>query len=682
MDFSTLNPEQVTAVRCTEGPLLILAGAGSGKTRVITHRIAYLLEKGVLPEHIVALSFTNKAAEEMRERLQLMVGKQVADKLNLSTFHSLGVKMMREMPVHFAVPERFTVYDQGDVYGLIRTILREQGYHGSGNDRRYDVGAIAQRISLWKNNPRDWQSMQTEQNDYDEIATQVYQNYQKRLTNLGAVDFDDLICRVATVLNENSQVRHYWQAKFSYVMVDEYQDTNQVQFELLRSLVDQRENLCVVGDDDQAIYGWRGAKVTNILGFEMYYPNAKIIKLERNYRSCEPILICANKVIEKNRLRQSKQLIPQRQGGQPINLIIAADGEQESRWVGTKIFKLIHEEKKSAKDIAVLYRSARQSKAIEEHLQAHGLDYRVLGGQAFYDKKQVKDVLAYLKVLVSPQDEAAVRRALDVPGRGVGSKTLELLVNYAKLNHISLMKAIEQQEKITEISSRARQGLVRFVELIHSARTQLHVTNSAATVLRKMMEAVGMYEHIVKETGSAEAASHRWSDVEWLFASLERFVERSQIKQEKPRWHEFFVNFDLGASKQDTENDSHKLTLATLHSAKGLEWPIVFMIGCEEGIMPHKRISAPRISDAITGDIEEERRLFYVGMTRARDLLFLTRANKRSERGKLITCAPSRFLNELPSNVTYVYEIDKEEQLSMEQLQSLADSFLAKLAAS
>jgi len=682
MDLSGLNPDQRAAVTTTEGPLLVLAGAGSGKTRVITHRVVHLLERGVPAESIVALSFTNKAADEMRERLHKMVGK-LADTLVLGTFHSLGAAMMREQPDQFGVPKRFSILDQGDVYGVVRTALRDLGQHGVGADRRFDLGAVVQRISLWKNEfitPQQAMELDHE-SDYDEVAAAAYGPYEERLRTLGSVDFDDLITRIAHVLEQDAAARAYWQAKFQYLMVDEYQDTNRAQFEMVRRMAGPRENLCVVGDDDQAIYGWRGAKVANILGFDMYFPTAKTIKLEQNYRSFAPILRCANELIEYNNTRHDKKLIPQRRGGEPVQLVVAADGDQETRWVGKQIYRLIHEQGVPPNDIAVLYRSSRQCDPVEALLQEHGLAYRVLGGQAFYDKKQVKDVLAYLKVLVAPQDDLAVRRALDVPSRGVGLKTLEYLGDFARRHNLSLMESIHRSQEIGELPGRAGAALVQFSALVKRAQAHYYASGSASGALRSVIDSVGLKDHLLKENGSSEAAAARWDSVEWMFERLARFEQRARTKGGRPRWNDFFqaMNQDNKADEPEDAAGRGQVTLATMHSAKGLEWPHVFIIGCEEGTMPHKRVAAPRISDAIAGDIEEERRLFYVGITRARDKLYLLRAATRLQRGSEIPCKPSRFLEELSQQDLKVYEIAKEERLSGQDVQTMADAFLAKL---
>jgi superfamily I DNA/RNA helicase len=683
MDLDGLNPDQRAAVLATEGPLLVLAGAGSGKTRVITHRVVHLLERGVPPGSIVALSFTNKAADEMRERLQKMVGKQTADALVLATFHSLGAAMMREQPDAFGVPKRFSILDQGDVYGLVRGALQDHGYHGPGVDRRFDLGAVIQRISLWKNEfigPEEAMELDHE-TDYDEVAAAVYGPYEVRLKTLGAVDFDDLVCRVAHVLCNDPAARAYWQAKFQYIMVDEYQDTNRSQLEVVRHLAGPRENLCVVGDDDQAIYGWRGAKVANILGFDMYFKRAQTIKLQQNYRSYAPILRCANEVISNNRGRHDKVLIPQRRGGDAVQVVVAGDGDQETRWVGKRIWRLLHDEGVKPDQIAVLYRSAKQCDPVEEILQEHGLAYRVLGGQAFYDKKQVKDVLAYLKVLVAPQDDLAVRRALDVPSRGVGLKSLEHLGEFAKRHGLALLEAVHRSPEIPELPKRSAAELVQFSGIVKRAQAHYYAQGRVLAPLRGLLDAAGFNkDHVIKEVGSADAAAARWDGVESLFAGIDRFEQRAAGR---PRWNDFLQAMNQD-SKQDDDEDAARgqITLATLHSAKGLEWNHVFILGCEDGTMPHKRVSAPRISDAIAGDIEEERRLFYVGITRARDSLYLMRAATRLERGAAVPRKPSRFLAELPDADIKVYDIGTEERLSGQDVQSLADAFLARLNAS
>ena len=685
MDLSALNPAQRQAVLHTEGPLLVLAGAGSGKTRVITHRIAHLLERGVKPEEIVALSFTNKAADEMRGRIAKMVGKKQANELVLGTFHSLGSWMMREDPTGFEVPKRFQIVDQGDVYGIVRSLLRDHGYHGPASKKRFDLGAVTQRISLWKN---DFLTSEQVRNlitssDYDDIAADIYDSYDDRLRTLASVDFDDLVCRVAAHLHDDPSCGKRWQRRFRYLLVDEYQDTNTAQFQMLLGLLgENNRNLCVVGDDDQAIYGWRGAKVANILGFDVYFRDATVIKLEANYRSFPPITTCANHLIAHNSARHDKELVPARSGGEKVKLVVTRDGPMEAKWVCDKIYSMVREHAVPGGAIAVLYRSSRQVRIIEQTLQEHGIEFRVLGGQPFYDKKEVKDATAYLKLLVQPSDEIAVRRALDTPSKGIGRKTIERMCTWAEAHDKRLIDAVYHADEVEGLTARPRQALARFTQQIRHAQGEAH-SGSVSDALRRLLSEIRLRDNVLKDTGSGKVAQTRWGSVEFLLGSIGRFEQRAWDKGHKPKWNEYLGNLNL-KKKDEDEDDSQQVTLSTFHSAKGLEWPKVFILGVEEGTMPHKRTDAPRLSDAISGDIEEERRLFYVGITRARDQLWLTRAATRVDRGRELEIRPSRFLDELPgedSGVIELYDVRDQEKLTTETLDDLAGAFLSKLSA-
>lgn len=682
MDLSHLNPPQREAVETTEGPLLVLAGAGSGKTRVITHRIARLLDLGVPADEIVALTFTNKAAGEMRERLMHMVGRDAADELVMSTFHSLGVRMLRGAPEDFDLDSsRFSILDQGDVYGVIRGLLREHGHHGAGVDRRFDLGGVVSRISLWKNafiSPEEAREM-THESDYDEVAASVYGPYTDRLHNLGAVDFDDLVCRIAECLATKPEVRAKWQTRFQYLMVDEYQDTNTAQFQMLKNLLDDRENLCVVGDDDQAIYGWRGAKVANILAFDVHFPSAKVIKLEKNYRSRASILDVANASIQHNTARHDKTLIPHKDGGERVVEVVAQVGTEEAMWVGKTIREMVVDEHIPPGEIAVLYRSALQAKSLEEHLQEHGIPYRVLGGQAFYDKKEVKDALAYFKAMVTPRDELAVRRALETPSRGIGRVTMEHLRNHAKSNKKSLMAAIQDADNIPDIQGRARAALGSFAGLIREGQARLRAEGAART-MGHILDQIRLRETIRKDTGSDDATAARWDGVQWLLGSLDRYEDRNGGPKGKVSWQDYFNRQALDSKSDDEEAEPRgQVTLATLHSSKGLEWDNVFILGCEEGIMPHRRVGEKKANDAVAGDLEEERRLFYVGVTRARERLWLTRAAARVDRGREVPRATSRFVEEIPKELLETYEIATKEALTGDDIESMAAAFLATL---
>jgi len=682
LDLSHLNPSQRRAVLTTEGPLLVLAGAGSGKTRVITHRVAHLLEQGVDASHIVALSFTNKAAGEMRDRLAKMVGSKTASALHLATFHSLGAQMLRETPQGFGLPSsRFSILDQGDIFGMIRGLLREHGHHGA-NDRRYDIPGIVQRLSLWKNAFIETDAIERHiVDEYDVVAASIYGAFEDRLRTLGAVDFDDLVCLVARRLREQDDLRAQWRARFRYVMVDEYQDTNDAQFEFLRQLVSPPFNLCVVGDDDQAIYGWRGAKVENILGFDKVFPGTVTIKLQENYRCREPILACANAVVRNNRTRHEKTLIPTRGTGHQVDVVLAADGADEAAWIGKQIWNLNQREGVALEDIAVLYRSAQQVKPIEAELQQHGLAYRVLGGQSMFDKKEVKDAIAYLKTIVGPRDDLAVRRALETPSRGIGRKTMERLSSYAELNRISLLEAVFRHDKILDIPGRAVEALGRFSGMIRAAQARARERNDAASALQEVLEQVNLRDHVRHDTGSEQATEHRMAAVQSFVESVGRFERRCRDRGKAPKWSEYFGSMNLDNSKNDDDPEKQrgKVTLATMHSAKGLEWGYVFIIGVEEGTMPHRRVSSPRVSDAISGDIEEERRLFYVGITRARERLWITRAAARTDRGRSLPRPPSRFIEELPESQIRLYDIRAEEELSSEAIGDMAADFLSRI---
>ena len=671
----------------TDGPLLVLAGAGSGKTRVITTRIAFLVEQGIPPESIVALSFTNKAAQEMRERLEAMIGKE-AHKLALGTFHSLGVRMMREDPEGFDMPKRFSILDQGDVYGVVRSLLRELGFHGQIGERRYDLGAVVQRISLWKNefltsDECKARLVSAEATEYDEVAAAIYDAYDDRLRQMGAADFDDLVCRIASRLRDLPEVRKRWTDRFHYIMVDEYQDTNTAQFEMLRQLLGPEQNLCVVGDDDQAIYGWRGAKVANILGFDMYFRQAKVIKLQENYRSRPPILEAANACVQHNQVRHDKVLVPTKTGGDPVYEVSCPDQEHETKWIGRKIRDLIFERRTPASEIAVLYRSAKQAKPIEEYLQADGIPYRVLGGQAFQDKKEVKDAMAYLKLIVAPYDELALRRAMDTPPRGIGRRSVETLGAFAREKECRLIDAVHRVEEVDGLAKRPAAAIAQFSRQIRAASAQTRERKSTLDPLRDFLHEVRFRDNILKETGSGEATKVRWDGVEWLFRAIERFETKGHADG-RGNWSEFLGNLSLDKQKdQEPEKAAEqvriegKVTLATMHSSKGLEWDKVFIIGCEEGTMPHKRVMAARASDAISGDLEEERRLFYVGVTRARETLWITRAEARVDRGREQPTVRSRFLEELPPSVRQ-YDTRKEERLTPDKMDEMANAFLSK----
>lgn len=683
MSLDQLNPSQRKAVLCTQGPLLVLAGAGSGKTRVITHRIARIISQGVAPSSIVAITFTNKAADEMRVRLTRLIGKKQASELVMGTFHALGVRMMRSDPADFSVPKRFSVLDQGDVGGIVRALLFEHGFHSANSKKRFDADAISQRISLWKNDFLD-QAAVTKHAEtpgstvYDEIAAQIYSDYDERLENLGSLDFDDLVCRIAKTLRDNSEVQKKWSDRYRYILVDEYQDTSPAQLAMVSGLLDQNRNICVVGDDDQAIYGWRGAKVENILSFPKTFPGAQTVKIEENYRCRPPIVACANKLIAHNETRHPKTLIAQRPQGEPVTLVVCHDEPQESKWVSNKIRSLVVDDKVDPGSIAVLYRSSRLSAPIQANLEEHGIAFQVLGGQTHFDRKEIKDVASYFKAMVAPYDDLAIRRALETPSRGIGRQTIKRLADFAERENTSLSHAVHHCDQVEGLTAKPKQALIEFSQKVRRGQKRMFEGHAAKDVLRDLVAEVGLRDALKNSTGSAKAAAQKWSNVEWLFRAIDRYDKKPVAPGLRKNWTEFVRALDAPRDEGEQALEG-VVTMATMHSSKGLEWPYVFIVGAQEGVMPHKRVESPRVSDAIRGDIEEERRLFYVGITRARDQLWITRPATKIERGSEEPVLASRFLKELPDDAIRNYRVDQEEQMSNDKIDSMAEAFLARL---
>jgi DNA helicase-2/ATP-dependent DNA helicase PcrA len=658
-----LNEAQSHAVEHGDGPLLVLAGAGSGKTRVITHRIASLVRRGVPPRCIVALTFTNKAAGEMRERAAALVGKPGearrakrsagkrsasgadadASAPTVSTFHSFGLNVLyRERE---AAGGTFTIFDAGDQMSLVKQLLR-----AAGADRAYDAGAVLARISYAKNAFLTADELR-EDDAYDEITKVVYPRYQAALRQFRAFDFDDLVCEVARIWREREDVRVRWQERFLHVLVDEYQDTNRAQLEMLRLLCGDRKNVCAVGDDDQAIYGWRGADVRNILDFEEHFPGARVVKLEENYRSRTPILDVANAVIARRTdAKWRKVLFTKRGGGERVKVAVAATPESEAAWVARQVRRVIREEGRRPREVAVLYRSNGQSKAVEENLREQGIAHRVVGGTQFFERKEVKDVLAYLKLALNPYDEISLRRIVNYPARGIGDTTIERLAAHALGHGWSLWQAVERVDGIDGIPGAARDGCRALEQAVGDARKELAGrATPPSEVARRLCERIGLKGEIDGGSPSIDAAAKRWANVEGVMGTLTRRETREGPNVEGLGRFLQMLTLDLGA---DGEDPGDVVTLSTLHGSKGLEFEVVFLIGCEEGYLPHARTIDTRATD-VTGDgaadIEEERRLMYVGVTRAREQLVVSRARARVVRGKAVPRTPSRFLLDVPA---------------------------------
>ena len=679
MDLGKLNSRQREAVIHGSGPLLVLAGAGSGKTRVITFRIANLLGAGIPATAVAALTFTNKAAEEMRERVaDLLRDRATARKLTMGTFHSLGLNILRRERKALDYPRGFTIYDTADQLGVIRELLRN--IHVP--DRRFDAKAILTRISLAKNKfikPAEYEP--AEGDEYDEITAELFPRYQAALRAYAALDFDDLITECVRLLEEVPEVRERWQQRFRYVMVDEYQDTNKAQLMMVKHLVAEHGNLCVVGDDDQSIYSWRGADPTNILTFERMFPGARVVKLEQNYRSTSTILDAANAVIANNENRHGKTLWSALGQGESIVHAVASDNEAEAQFVVSEISQVRAAEKRRNRDFAILYRSNLQSKILEEELRAAQIPYVMYGGQQFYERKEVKDVLAYLKVAINPRDEIALRRIINYPTRGIGTTSLERVVQHAHAGRVPIWSILEDIEAMGEVlrtaAIRAVQG---FVELISGVRQSLEEGVSAERVARTLIERIELYEDLKQAASSAAAAQRRIDNIESLLRSLERHCGKRPGTRAVS---EFLRKLSLDNSADEAVDPGNKVVLTTLHGAKGLEFPVVFMIGLEEYLLPHARTLNPQATDVSDvdhcSDVSEERRLAYVGITRAQQKLYLSRAKVRRSRGKTTPRTPSRFLQEIPEQLIELRDVDAEARAPVEadEVRAFFKSFMA-----
>ncbi|MDH4282108.1 MAG: UvrD-helicase domain-containing protein [Myxococcales bacterium] len=666
-----LNAQQRAAVEHDEGPLLVLAGAGSGKTRVITSRIARLIESGVDPGAILAVTFTNKAANEMRERVAAAVGHETASAVWLSTFHSFGVRFVRQEAKALALGTRFTIFDQGDSLGAVRELLRTEGTAG----RPLDAQAVLSRISLWKNQLKQPDEVRARDDEYDEAAASIYGAYESKLAGMHAVDFDDLVLKPVALLRDRPGIRSKWRTRFAHILVDEFQDTNVAQLDLVRLLANEKGNVCVVGDDDQSIYGWRGACLNNIVDFETHFPGAVVTKLEQNYRSSPAILNVANAAIgQSSRRPYAKVLRPAREAGPPVRLCALAEPGEEAKFVGAEIRKLVREGT-DPRDIAVLYRSNTQGKLLEEELRMAGIAYRVFGGTKFFDRKEIKDGIAYMRVALNPRDELSLRRIVNDPPRGLGAQALRCLVEHAETERTSLLRALRSAERVEALSARARASALRLGEALDSAKKGFASGDFAATSTA-LFRAVGLLKD---EADQSSDARRRRANVEFLLRSVQRLEARSGGDREALQ--QLLHHIALDASDSEEPEAGRQVTLSSLHSAKGLEFSVVFLIGCVEGILPHSRTTDPRITDASAADLEEERRLFYVGVTRARDLLYLTRHKERVTRGRLVKVSPSRFLQGLPETDTESYQSAESRELDRREVADMAKALLERLGA-
>ena len=639
-----LNKEQLDAVQTINGPMLILAGAGSGKTKVLTCRIAHLLQQGVRPYRILAITFTNKAAAEMRERVDRMAGAAARD-VWLFTFHAFCARLLRyELENLNGYANNFAIYDTSDSKNLIKQVLKEMNL----DEKRFPLQAIISNISNAKNALLLPDAYAREASGYyEQQVAKIYDAYQKKLQANNAVDFDDLLLLALRLLQENPAVREKYQRKFDYLMVDEYQDTNHAQYLLTKLLAASHRNICVVGDADQSIYGWRGADIQNILDFEKDYPDAKLVKLEQNYRSTQVILDAANAVIDNNSGRKPKNLWTANGNGSEIIYYQANDERDEARYVIENMQKLQLNEGAKLGDMAVLYRTNAQSRVFEEMLIKSGIAYTMVGGTKFYERKEIKDALAYLRLLYNPHDSLSLLRIINVPRRGIGDATLARLQEYANASGQSLFEVVTNAADVPGLASRFANKLDELSGLL------FELMGEAADVpVKQLLDDVLLKTGYLEELQSSKDPQDesRVENLKEMLSVTEEFAVKCERNGEEPTLENFLADVALVADIDDAELGEEAVTLMTLHSAKGLEFPDVFLVGMEEGIFPHSRT----LMNENENEIEEERRLCYVGITRAEKHLFLSNARTRTIYGRTQYYTPSRFLQEVPRNLVHV----------------------------
>lgn len=662
-DLSTLNPQQREAVEHTEGPLLVLAGAGSGKTRVITFRIAHLLALGVPPERILALSFTNKAAGEMRERVGQMVGKR-ARAVVLSTFHALGVIFLKEEALHVGRAPGFTILDEADQLDAVRRGLQQLGF----DPERYDPRAVYARISHYKTL---LQEPDARLGGLDAVTAHVLPLYEQRLVAMNAVDFDDLIGLPVRAMERMPEIAERWGRRFRYIMVDEYQDTNGAQLRMVRGLSRGFGNVCVVGDDDQSIYGWRGAVADNILRFDQQFPGARLIALTQNYRSTNHILRAANHLIRNNIERHDKALWSQLGEGPLLRYQVCAHDDEEAEWIASDLLGYHGRHDLHWRQMAVLYRTNAQSRSIEAALRAAAIPYRVVGGAAFYDRKEVRDVIAYLRVIANPYDEAAWRRILNYPQRGVGDLSVQRLFEASLSEAQPVAHLLQQVQQLTALSPRVRTILEGFVGDLERFRQRFH-TEHPAEVCRDLITHFGFADEILRTYKQASQVRRRIENVQELASDLRSFLDRNP----EAGLHAFLARMSLDTRREEAgAEDADEVNLMTLHASKGLEFEAVWLCGFEKKLLPHQRTPGGPV------DLPEERRLAYVGLTRAKKHLTLTRAAIRLKFGRPQRCEASPFLEEIPADLFYNQRTGEVPAVSAVEQQAHARRSFAAMSA-
>lgn len=631
-----LNDAQASAVEATSGPLLILAGAGSGKTKTLTHRIAYLVAHEKLwPNEILAVTFTNKAAREMRERLGSLLG-QDSSMPNfmpwMGTFHGICVRLLKIDGSVIGVAPNFVIYDEDDRQGLIKQVMKQLQI----TDKQVKPRAVSAAISNAKNElllPEEFEA--TANYPFQKEVAKIYGQYEKLRKEAGALDFDDLLIETVRLFREHADVRAKWRAQFKHILIDEYQDTNAAQYAIVKSLVNENRNICVVGDDWQSIYSWRGADFTNILNFERDFPGAKIVKLEQNYRSTGAILQAAHSVITKNTQRTDKKLWTAEPAGSPVQVHQVYDEAEEAYLVASRIATQTAMAARAYGDFAILYRTNSQSYTLERALLQQRIPYQIIGGVRFYDRKEIKDIIAYLRLIYQPNDRMSFSRIVNIPVRGVGTTSLEKFLAWQASSDLDIITALINCEQTSTITGRAKQALIGLGEILRTLQGRVRADGAPSDIIEALIDKVSYRDYILDGTPQAE---EREANIGSLISDAKSFATLPDFLEEVALM-----------SSVDTGEDKQKVTLMTIHAAKGLEFPVVFMVGMEEGIFPHSRIY-----EAGPSELEEERRLCYVGMTRAREELHLSYAQSRLQFGQRGYNTPSRFLSDMGHEIATI----------------------------
>jgi DNA helicase-2/ATP-dependent DNA helicase PcrA len=645
--LNELNTSQVEAVKCIHGPTMVIAGAGSGKTRVLTYRIAYMMEEGIDPFNIMALTFTNKAAKEMTERIGKIVGGGEAKNITMGTFHSVFSRILRYNADRIGYPQNFTIYDTQDSKSLLKDIIKELNL----DDKIYKTGMVLSRISSAKNNlisadayAQNGDIMNEDiQSRRPELAN-IYKTYVTRCFKAGAMDFDDLLYQTNVLLRDFPDVLHYYQQKFKYILVDEYQDTNYAQYLIVKKLAAVYENICVVGDDAQSIYSFRGANIQNILNFRKDYPDFKLFKLEQNYRSTKNIVEAANSIISKNQDQIKKTVWTDNGDGAKINVVRTLTDNEEGKVITNKIFDLKQSGIETYNDFAILYRTNKQSRSFEEALRKINIPYKIYGGISFYQRKEIKDLLSYFRLTTNPRDEEALKRVINYPKRGIGKTSIENIIISASTYGVSIWEVITNlQQYPVALNAGTRNKLYEFTTMISSFGAQIDKLN-AYDLAQTIAKSSGILRELYNEKDKGPEEVERYQNIEELLAGIKEFTI-SQPEDADKSLSEFMIDVALltDADQESTEEKNH-VTLMTIHSSKGLEFPHVFLVGLEENLFPSQMALNSRT------ELEEERRLFYVAITRAKDSCTLSYATSRFNWGSLVTSEPSRFIDEIDQN--------------------------------